>query len=62
MAKARDEGTCRRRLVDDDESPINFLALNPSHRNFLSLVYHSSSLGHVINYVLTEFAFRTVRY
>ena len=42
--------------------PANFPALNPSHRNFLSLVYHSSSLGHLINYLLTEFAFRTVRY
>ena len=60
MAWARDEGTCWRRLVD--EWPSNFPALNPSHRNFLSLVYHSSSLGHLINYLLTEFSFRTVRY
>ena len=31
-----------------------FPALNPSHRSILSLVDFPSSLGHLINYVLTE--------
>ena len=36
--------------------------LDPSYRNLLSLVDLPSSLGHLINYLLTEFSFRTVRY
>ena len=32
-----------------------------SHRNLLGLVDLLSSLGHVINYLLTNFSFRTVR-
>ena len=45
------------------KEPIDvvFPALNPSHRNFLSLADLPSSLGHLINYLLTGFAFRTVR-
>ena len=56
----RDEGTCRQCLVD--EWPSNCPALNPSHRNLSSLVELPSSLGHKINYLLTEFSFRTLRY
>ena len=33
-----------------------------SHRNLLSFVDLPSSLGHLINYLLAEFSFRTVRY
>ena len=56
----REEGTYRRRLVD--EWPSNFQAVNPSHRNLLSLVDLPSSLGQIINYLLTKFSFCTVRY
>ena len=40
----------------------NFPALNPSYRNLLSLVVLPSSLGHIINYLLTGFVIRTVKY